>query len=74
MFEEKIKKYVNDQLFYASNKMACDPNLTTEHNLRNWINFLCSPFSSLCFNKLFPFQQTYAHGWYLLKYYSKSSK
>ena len=40
MFEEKIKKYVNDQWFYASNKMACDPNLTTEYNLRNWINVL----------------------------------
>ena len=40
MLEEKIKKYVNDQWFYASNKMACDPNLTTEYNLRNWINVL----------------------------------
>ena len=40
MLEEKIKKYVNDQWFYAANKMACDPNLTTEHNLRNWINVL----------------------------------
>ena len=40
MLEEKIKKYVNDQWFYASNKMACDLNLTTEYNLRNWINVL----------------------------------
>ena len=40
MLEEKIKKNVNDQWFYAAKKMACDPNLTTEHNLRNWINVL----------------------------------
>ena len=40
MLEEKIKKYVNDQWFYAANKMARDPNLTTDYNLSAWLNSL----------------------------------
>ena len=78
MLTEKIKKYVNDQWFYAANKMACDPNLTTEHNLRNWINVLNKthndakdPFEKECLKAYICF---FLIGSFMIKIYRKLTK